>query len=415
MRREITDVWLRGLTPPESGRLEVWDTRAPGLVLRIGKKGVAIWSVRARTAAGKRTRPKIGSWPSLSIADARKRARAITAAIDGGGDPVKEKRAAQAARKAALASPTVAEKLVEWQAMKIGSWSERYQREVKRVCDREITPKLGKRPLAETTRAEWVSVISAVHRRTRGVGATLYRAASAFLNHAEVHSWIEVALLPRKGLSAIAPPPPSRERTLTDEELKSVWLAAKALKPKARAFVHLLIMTAAREMEAADIAIGEIDLEGATWSIPGERTKNGLGITLPLHDLLMVDLRAVWPAHGERAGDTWRLLGNIAGNGLRGFSKTKTRIDSASGVSGWRWHDLRRTARTGLTRLGVPRDHAEAAINHVSDRSQLERTYDRHDFAPEVIAALQRWQAHVAALVAGEAGGAEIVQLRRQA
>jgi hypothetical protein len=52
-----------------------------------------------------------------------------------------------------------------------------------------------------------------------------------------------------------------------------------------------------------------------------------------------------------------------------------------------------------MTRLGVPRDHAEAAINHLSGRSKLERTYDRHDYSAEIVAALSRWQAHVAALV----------------
>jgi hypothetical protein len=52
-----------------------------------------------------------------------------------------------------------------------------------------------------------------------------------------------------------------------------------------------------------------------------------------------------------------------------------------------------------MTRLGVPRDHAEAAINHVSGRSKLERIYDRHDYSAEIVAALTRWQAHVAALV----------------
>jgi hypothetical protein len=52
-----------------------------------------------------------------------------------------------------------------------------------------------------------------------------------------------------------------------------------------------------------------------------------------------------------------------------------------------------------MTRLGVSRDHAEAALNHVSARSALERTYDRHDFAPKVIAAHRRWHSHVIALV----------------
>lgn len=67
----------------------------------------------------------------------------------------------------------------------------------------------------------------------------------------------------------------------------------------------------------------------------------------------------------------------------------------------WRFHDLRRTARTGMTRLGVPRDHAKAAIKHVSGRTALERTYDRHDYAEEIVAALGMWQGHVAGVVAG--------------
>jgi hypothetical protein len=104
----------------------------------------------------------------------------------------------------------------------------------------------------------------------------------------------------------------------------------------------------------------------------------------------------------------------VPGGGLRGFSKLKTRLDALSGVKAWRWHDLRRTARTGMTRLGVPREHAEAAINHVSGRSALERTYDRHDYAAEAAAALARWQAHVAGLVAA-APPVEVVPLRLSA
>ena len=124
---------------------------------------------------------------------------------------------------------------------------------------------------------------------------------------------------------------------------------------------------------------------------------------MPLCPLALAELAAVWPGDGKGAAPRWRLLGAIDGGGLRGFSKLKARLDALSGVAGWRWHDLRRTARTGMTRLGVPRDHAEAAINHVSGRSALERTYDRHDYAEEVLAALSCWQAHVARFVEGPA------------
>jgi integrase len=188
---------------------------------------------------------------------------------------------------------------------------------------------------------------------------------------------------------------------LADEELRALWRASEELNPKPRAFVRLLVLTAAREMEVADIAAGEVDLAAGRWTIPGTRTKNGLPHTVPLCPLALAALDAVWPGDGEGAtGGSGRLLGAVPGGGLRGFSKVKARLDALSEVDGWRWHDLRRTARTGMTRLGVPRDHAEAAINHVSGRSALERTYDRHDYAEEIVIALNRWQAHVEALIA---------------
>ena len=413
MRRELTDTWLRGVKPPASGRLEIWDTRVAGLVLRITFGGTATWSVRARTADGKRTRPKLGTWPAVGISEARKRALGAVAEIQDGGDPVATKRALQAARKARAGLPTVSERLAEWQATKADKWSDRYQGELLRLCTKEIEPKLGKRPLVETTREDWTKLIAAKHRNAPGIGSMLYRTAAAFLNHAEAHGWIPLPLLPRKGLALIAPPVGARKRTLTDEELKAVWTAADRLnRAKSRVFVHLLAMTATRQMEVADVSIGEIDLEAGKWAIPGSRTKNGCGIVVPLHPLLLDDLRAIWPEHA--AGPSWKLLGEIAGSGFRGFSKLKARLDKAAGVTGWRWHDLRRTARTGMTQLGISRDHAEAALNHISGRSALERTYDRHNYGPEVLVALKRWQLNVAALVTG-AKPAEVVPLRRQA
>ncbi len=118
---------------------------------------------------------------------------------------------------------------------------------------------------------------------------------------------------------------------------------------------------------------------------------------MPLSPLAVAELRAVWPTDEPEAAD--RLLGRSSARGFQGFGRLKGRMDLAAQVKGWRWHDIRRTARTGMTRLGVPRDHAEAAINHISGRTALERTYDRHDYAPEILAALATWQGHVAGLV----------------
>jgi integrase len=443
MKLAITDAFLRTLAPPPKGaRLEVRDTTEAGLILRMTHGGAATWSVRGRVGTdGRHSRVKLGTWPALGISAARSEARKARGILETGADPVAKKRAVREARKAtkeaekAAEGETVSARLLEWQRARLGDpaapWSPRYAAEVVRVCDKAIVPALGAKLLRATTREDWTALIQgrkadAVARKAKpkkgepakrgapakggaGAAAFLYRTASAFLNYAEALGWIAAPMLPRKGAATIAPPPPDRARVLTDAELAAIWRAADREPPKLRAFTRLLILTAAREREVADMVASEVDLEAARWTIPGARTKNRTGYVLPLSPLALAELRTVWPNEEPEARDF--ILGRTAGNGFRGFGKLKMRLDAASRVQGWRWHDLRRTARTGMTRLGVPRDHAEAAINHISGRSALERTYDRHDYAPEVIAALTLWQAHVAGLVSASA---EVVALPKR-
>ena len=397
MQRDITDAWVRALIPPAQGRLEVRDSKCVGLVLRLTSQGAASWSTRARTRDGKQTRVNLGIWPAMGVAAARRQAVLVRADIWRGADPVGERRAARQARiSAAKAAPPLSARLAEWQAVKIATWSPRYQREVARVLQAEIPAKMAARPLAGLTREDWTKCISTVHSRSAAVGALLYRTCSAFLSHAEAYGWIAVHPLPRKGAAIIAPPVKARQRVLADAEVAAVWQAAAALPPKQRAFVWLLAATACRESEAADIAAGEIDTAAAMWRLPGTRTKNGHPHVMPLPADVLDALRAVQSDH--EIPPSYRLLGAIKGSGLRGFSKLKVRLDALSGVRGWRFHDLRRTARTGMTRLGVAKDAAEIALNHISHRSALERTYDLADRSGEGVAALRTWQNYLMGL-----------------
>jgi len=412
MRCDLTDARLRATLPPERGRIELTDTRQRNLVLRIGAghggRGNYDWSVATRTKTGAKTRISLGKYPEVGIAEARKRARSALAAIADGGDPMAERRAAKAARIARAQEATVAERFNEWRAAKELDWSARYAGEVARIGKVDIIPALGKRLLRETARADWSSIIGKKRKTAPAMASLLYRVCSAFLGHAEAVGWVEMAMLPRKGLATLAPAVAPRKRVLSDDELKAVWAASTTIAPKMRVFIRLLVLTAARAMEVADIAIGEVDLDAARWQIPEGRAKNHQAISLPLGAVALAELAVVWPK--KETPPEWMPLR------VRGFSKLKTQLDEASGVSGWRWHDLRRTARTGMTRLGVPRDHAEATLNHVSGRSQLERTYDRHDYADEIIAASLRWQRHVESLVTPPRGAEpldNITPLRR--
>ena len=81
------------------------------------------------------------------------------------------------------------------------------------------------------------------------------------------------------------------------------------------------------------------------------------------------------------------------------------------GVPPWRLHDLRRTAATGMADIGVLPHVIEAALNHISGaKAGVAGIYNRSAYAPEKKAALERWAAHVAGLVAGEQ--AKVVPLR---
>jgi integrase len=411
MRRDLTDAFLRNLKPPARGRIELRDTRVRGLTLRMTANGAATWSVRALHRDGKHTRVSLGDYPAVSLAEARKLALDALARIHKGEDPVAEKKAERAARKAMATEATVAERLAHWQEARAARWADSYSAEVKRLVAREILPALGTKPLRMTTREDWTRLVARRRASAPALAAHLYRIASSFLNHAEAAGWIDAPILPRKGAARLAPPPPPRERALSDEELAAVWRASESESPKPRAFVRLLILTGARREEVAGITTGEVDRAAGLWRLPGTRTKNGRAHTMPLCALALAELNAVWPEHGDEAGDDWRLLG-ARGGAFAGFSKLKARIDAKANIAPWRWHDLRRTVRTGLARLGVDRLHAERALNHVSAQSRLERTYDTHDYEAETLAALARWQSHLAALVA-PSPGAEVVPLRR--
>jgi integrase len=379
--RTITDALLRAIKPPATGRLEIADTKVAGLVVRVTQTGAISYSFR-KMLRGRHLRMTVGQWP-MGIADARKLAMAALVEFQKGGDPVAERRAKTAPPVASAPLPTVKQRLDEWQNLRDKDWSFKHAREVARIVRHDILPMLGDRSLSLTTRDDWVTLVTATRARSPAMAAAIYRIISAFTNFAEAAGWIEVAPLPRRGAAVLAPPPKSRDRVLTDDELVKVWHGADHLGVRGRALVRLLILTGARLREVARLRPSEIDVALAIWKLPATRAKNNRAYTIRLCPLALSELDACQckPITGA-------------------FSELKRALDETSGVTGWVLHDLRRTVRTGLSRLGTPREVAEAAVNHVGARSGLVGVYDRHDYADEILAALQRWQSHVAALVA---------------
>jgi integrase len=187
----------------------------------------------------------------------------------------------------------------------------------------------------------------------------------------------------------------SRDRLLTDDELKAVWEAAGELGWPFGPFVQLLILTGQRLNEVAGISWSELDLEKRLWTLPRGRVKNDKGHEVPLSAQAIQIIKSV-----PRIAGRDLLFSTTGTSPISGFSKTKATIDEKSGVTGWTFHDLRRTLASGMARLGINLPVIEKILNHSSGSFRgIVGVYQRHSFADEKRAALDVWGAHLARLV----------------
>jgi integrase len=164
-----------------------------------------------------------------------------------------------------------------------------------------------------------------------------------------------------------------RSRILTDDELRAVWSACGEYVGPFGPLLRFILLTATRRNEALYATRAEI--VGADWTIPADRYKTKIDHLVPLSGAALAQVQGL----GEGgAGFLFTANGRQA---IGGHSRHKAAIDAASGVSGWTVHDLRRTARSLMSRAGVPTDHAERCLGHVI--GGVRGVYDRHEYLEE--------------------------------
>jgi integrase len=203
-------------------------------------------------------------------------------------------------------------------------------------------------------------------------------------------------------------PPSSRDRVLTNAEVVKFWHATDVVGLQFAAVLKLLLLTGCRLNEVAGLRLEEISEDASALYLPGSRTKNHRAHVVPLAPMARSII-----ADQPRIDGCAFIFSTNGKTPISGWSKTKARLDAAMDIPPWRLHDLRRTAVTGMAELGVRPDVIEAAVNHVSGtRAGVAGTYNRSTLLEERRAALERWAAHVAGLVAG--GPANVTPIRRR-
>src|SRR5262249_20688401 len=194
---------------------------------------------------------------------------------------------------------------------------------------------------------------------------------------------------------------------LSDDEIRIIWKGCN--DDDFGRIVRLLLLTGCRREEIAALRWNEVNLDTKVLTIQGTRTKNHRTLELTLPALAIEVLQSCL-----RRTDRDYVFGS-GKTGFMAFSyctmALRNRIIEAEGkpLARWTLHDLRRTFRTGLGRLGVAPHIAELCINHV--KGGVEAIYDRHRYQREIKAALALWADHVAAVVEGRESN--IVTLRQ--
>jgi integrase len=390
LRIKFTKAAVAAVTLPSGKDDQIaWDLNLPtcGVRMRRGRNGITKTYIIQPTGKPKIT---IGDVNKYTPEAAEKIARQLLAKIALGGDPNAEKKKAKLARWAvALTFGSVADRYCAAR-----KWAPRTLEQAELYLGKRAAV-LRPRPLSAIQRADaaaWLQELSQDHGPMAAKSARTF--ASSMFAWAVKEGLCEHNPIINTNNPALGAMP--RERVLSDAELKAIFGAL--LADDFGNIVRLLAYTGMRREEVGGLKYSsEIDLDTGALHIPAERIKNRRALTLTLSAPVLEILRAV-PRH-----DGPCFFGDPA-HGFNSWSHHKRLLDArlvAAGkpMASWTLHDLRRTFRTGLGRLGVAPHIAELAIGHA--QKGLTAVYDRYSYGAEVAIAHQQWADHLTAVLSG--------------
>jgi integrase len=368
---------------PAATRKEIPDALLRGLYLVVQPSGLKSWAVRYRNRQRKSKKLTIGSYPLFDLKAARERARTALRDVAEGGDPANKKQ---------QKSYTI-EKLT-------ADFLEHYCRHnnrpktiklVELIMQNYILPAWRGRTAQEITRANIKSLLREI-ASSKPVQANRVHAVVRKLFRWAVDEEI-ISSSPCQGIARVAEEK-DRERVLSDQELRRVWLAAEQMGFAFGDVIKVLLLTAQRRNEVSQMEWSELDLDRAIWTLPAARCKNGHSHEVQLSPQAVNILQSI-----PRIGDSKYVFTLNGHRPIYMSSQLKSRLDRMAKVEDWRLHDLRRSAASGMAKLGIPPHVLDKVLNHVAGSiGGIAKIYNRHDYNDERREALALWSKHIAAL-----------------
>jgi integrase len=388
----LNDLSLRSLKPPPKGQTDFWDSSLPSFGCRVSQGGTKTFLLKHRNR-----RITLGRYPVITLQHARGEAKRLLAEFTLGRLRPQSLPYSQAVKlfladKAKTARPRT---LADYTRMLDRHFP--FKGQLIDVMHAQIAHRLDR---LKDTPSE--------HNHARTV-------AMIFFNWCKNRRYVTDN--PVIGISPYERK--RRTRVLSDAELKCIWRAcegaiaraaeqllcneqvggfecAPPLNQNFATIVQLLILLGQRETETASFQKSWIDLESKTVTIPEHVAKNGNEHCFPCGGLSISILSTALQA--SRADILFPARGHTH-KPFCGWGKAKAALDELSGVSAWTLHDIRRTFRTNLGKLGVAPHIAERLVNHISARTDMERTYDLHRYLPEMREAIEKWDTYLTGLI----------------
>ncbi|HXP77462.1 MAG TPA: tyrosine-type recombinase/integrase [Stellaceae bacterium] len=401
---------ISALPAPGSGRVEYFDIGLPGFGLRVSAEGRRTWLVRYRVKGRKvKGSMTLGTFDAdrFGLAEARDKAKDALRAAEKGIDP------AEPVRKARRADTVkeLAERFLEEYAKK----RKRSWHTDERIIERDIVPEIGNLKASIVTRANIRQVLRTVMEREAPIMANRVLGLLR-----KIFNWAiaeEIGGVEHNPCALIGKPAQEnrRDRVLSVEEIATLWKAlddpAVRLPKRIRIALKLQLVTAQRKGEVISAEWAEMDRQNErVWTIPAEKAKNKLAHRVPLSTVALELLGELKPLSGK---SRWLFPSPKEDRPIvgRAVNHALTKALDHLGVSNITPHDLRRTAASHMTGMGISRLVVQKILNHVE--TSVTSVYDRHSYDPEKRQALDAWARRLGEITAGKVPASNVVELAR--
>ena len=418
---EFTDRALKGLpTPPKPQQLDYFDAKARGLGLRISYGGRKSFFVMYSNAAGKRQRVSLGEYGRLedgkvSLAVARKRAKARLGEVAKDRDPAAEARVSREA-------PLVKQLAADFIAMQRKRGRKSAERQEQKLA-RDVLPVLGDRKARDLTRADVKGVMDKITERGAPVLANrVHEIIRAMLNFGLEEEVYGLESNPADRLGKHRNPEEGRDRWLTSEQIAAYWTALDEELPGPAAALRLCVLSAQRQGNVLGMRLDQLALDDRLWTVPARTTKTGKPYKVPLSAAAVGVIKAriaeLEEAEQKRANRerrnpapvTWlfpKLRGGDEAAGLTFTGKAHRSACKRAGIVDYTPHDHRHTFATHCEQMGISRLIWDGIMGH--GQGGMADLYSGFDFAEQRLDCMERWADRIAAAL-----GDNVVPLGRE-